>query len=203
MAEQGPQEPTAETPPVLARQLVTSPSSYCGGKGQEGVPAWAAATSLCGCRSDLTGRHSGTYSFCCLAPRQVQANTIAGVPLLLLHVLEIPQVTVCPGISGEGEGSRKFQSWPPQPCPPGTPKASTHGPSLGMCWEMGITGKHRWCMDRPWPAPKQLWGSGSKHPGQRCPPWTQGYSFHPPFPGCPKSLCCQWGPQSQHCTHPV
>lgn len=142
-----------------------TPSSYCGAKGQGGVPALATATSPCGCRADLVGGYSGTYSFCCLAPRQLQANAITGVPLLLLHVLEIPQVTVCPGVSGEGEGSRNPQSWPRQLCPPGTPKANTHGPSRGRCWETGIAGKHIWCVDLPWPAPKQLWGSGSKRPG--------------------------------------
>lgn len=123
-----------------AAERVMSPSSYHGDKGQERVPALATATSLGRCRADLVGWHSGTYSFCCLAPRQLQANDITGVPLLLLHVLEIPQVTVCPGISREGEGSRKPQSWPPQPCPPGIRKASTLWPFTGKvlgdghCW---------------------------------------------------------------------
>lgn len=151
-----------------AVERVMSPSSYCGGKGQEGVPAPATAASPCRCRADLAGGHSRTYGFCSLAPCQLQANTIAGVPLLLLHVLEIPQVTVCPGVSAEGEGSRKPWSWPPQPCAPGIPKASACGPSLGRCWEMGTTGERSWArvsVDPPWPVPKQLQGSGNKHLG--------------------------------------
>lgn len=114
-----------------------SASSCCSGKGQEQVPA--PATSLGRCRAHLTRGLSETYSFCRLAPRHLQANTVTGVPLLLLHVLEIPQVTVCPGVSGEGERSREPQSWPPCHVPQGP--SGKHPWSFtgrvlgdGQCW---------------------------------------------------------------------
>lgn len=49
------------------------------------------------CRADLARGQLGTYRFGCLVPCQLQANAVAGVPLLLLHVLQVPQVTVCTG----------------------------------------------------------------------------------------------------------
>lgn len=178
-----------------AAERMMSPSSCHGGKGQERV------TALGRCRADIAGGHSGTYGFCRLVPCQLQANAVASVPFLLLHVLEIPQVTVCPGVSGEGEGSRKTQSWPPQPCPPGAPKASTHGPSLGRCWEMGTAGKCRWvCVDLPWPAPSSLRGLGAR---------TRGDSAHckrmqllPSFPGAPQELPLSAGTPGIHAVGP-
>lgn len=173
-----------------AAESVMSPSSYRGGKGQEGVPAPATTTFPIRCRADLAGGHSGTYGFCRLVPRQLQANAVTGVPFLLLHVLEIPQVTVCSGISREGEGSRKAQSWLPQPCPPGTPKASTHGPSLGRCWEMGTAGGV--CgpaMASPQIAP----GEWERAPGVTVPTLDTRMQLSLSFPRAPQELLLSAG----------
>lgn len=68
--------------------------SPSGDTGQEGVQALATASSPCGCRADLIGAVR-THRFRCLGPCQLlPSNIFTGVPLLVLHVLEIPQVTV-------------------------------------------------------------------------------------------------------------
>lgn len=51
----------------------------------------------CRCRAHLAQGQAGTYRFGWLVLRQLQANAVTGVPLLLLHVLQVPQVTVCTG----------------------------------------------------------------------------------------------------------
>lgn len=36
----------------------------------------------------------GTYALCWLAPRELHTDAVTGIPIILLHVPEIPQVTV-------------------------------------------------------------------------------------------------------------
>lgn len=75
--------------------------------GHRRGPTLATATSPR--RAELVWGQPGTYRrFGWLVPLQLQANAVTGVPLLLLHVLQVPQVTVCTGET-EGEGSRKAE----------------------------------------------------------------------------------------------
>lgn len=95
--------------------------------GSSRSPSRAREGSQC---PSLARGQPGTHRFGRLVPRQLQANAVTGVPLLVLHVLQVPQVTVCTGKT-EGEGSRKAElDIPAVPC------RDLHGPALGRSWEV-------------------------------------------------------------------
>lgn len=126
--------------------------------GHRKGPTLATATSPRRCRADLARGQTGTHRFGCLVPCQLHAVT--GVPLLLLHVLQVPQVTVCTGET-EGEESRKAELDTPAVPSRDLPPWPIPGKGAGR-WVSLVNTAGVWIPS--WPAPKQLQGSRNKHP---------------------------------------